>query len=173
MPPIASANSETAHSTRTFSGSLPNRGMATSMRKRMRSGSRSVKTKMNSVRCRRSKYVCLSSVFSAMMGEPSWPPTYSPGPQNPSMKRTRVCQDPRDGNHPARYSSSIKCLASVCGSASQIVVLGAMHRFSAKTALRPAPLSRNADQSREVERRDRFTSPPPRTVMLGLGVDRT
>lgn len=90
-----------------------------------------MKMKTNSVPDIRLKWVCSSSDRRAMIGEPSSPPAYSPGPVNPSMNSTRLFQLEITGSQPPRYFRKMRCLAMVWGSASQIVSFGGMaHRLS-------------------------------------------
>jgi len=55
----------------------------------------------------------LSSIFSAMIGDPSSPVSSSPGPANPSMKMSLLFHVAWVGSQPARYLRKIACLAIV------------------------------------------------------------
>src|SRR3972149_2437780 len=61
-----------------------------------------------------------------MIGDPSPPPTYSPGPANPSIKRTLPDQLDIIGSHASRYFLRTRCLPWVCGSSCQRVEVGGM-----------------------------------------------
>src|SRR5258706_12535887 len=63
--------------------------------------------------------LCLIASFKAIIGEPSSPPTYLPGPQKPSMYPLRGFLAPKIGNHAPKYLRRISCFAFGGGSISQ------------------------------------------------------